>query len=70
MHNPSDLLLPAEAAALLGKAVSTLARDRCRGGGCPFLKINGRVRYLRSDVLAHAAQATQYHGQGGGDANA
>jgi hypothetical protein len=61
MTNLNNHLLPAIAATLLGKAVSTLARERCRGNGCPYLKINGKVFYLRADVEAHAAKNTTYH---------
>jgi hypothetical protein len=32
-----------------------LAQDRYRGKGIPFVKIGGRVRYLREDVLAYLA---------------
>ena len=34
---------------------SALAQDRHRGTGIPFVKIGGRVRYLRQDVLAYLA---------------
>lgn len=30
-----------------------LAQDRYKGRGVPFVKFAGRVRYLRSDVLAY-----------------
>lgn len=65
MHDPNQKLTPAEAAKLLGKAESTLARERCRGTGCPYLKINGKVRYLRADVEAYLAQHTTRHTTGG-----
>lgn len=32
---------------------ASLAQDRYRGTGIPFVKIGGRVRYLRQDVLAY-----------------
>jgi hypothetical protein len=33
----------------------SLAQDRYRGTGIPFVKIGGRVRYLKQDVLAYLA---------------
>jgi hypothetical protein len=56
MQYPNDKLLPVEVAKILGKATSTLARERSTGGGCPYLRINGKVFYLRADVEAHAAK--------------
>jgi hypothetical protein len=61
MPSPTDKLLPLEAAQILGKTSSTLASERCRGNGCPYLKINGKVFYLRADVEAYAAKNTTYH---------
>jgi hypothetical protein len=58
----ADLLssedLPAIATAVqVAKVVQTsvdaLAQDRYRGRGIPHVKIGGRVRYLREDVLAY-----------------
>lgn len=34
---------------------ASMAQDRHRGTGIPFVKIGGRVRYLRQDVLAYLA---------------
>jgi hypothetical protein len=52
---PLDVLppvsLPAQVATLLQTTVDSLAQDRYRGRGIPFVKIGGRVRYLRQDVL-------------------
>jgi hypothetical protein len=36
-------------------SVDSLAQDRYRGRGIPFVKISGRVRYLREDVLNYLA---------------
>jgi hypothetical protein len=52
--------LPAVATSKqLSKAIqaseASLAQDRYRGTGIPFVKIGGRVRYLRQDVLAYLA---------------
>jgi hypothetical protein len=33
----------------------SLAQDRHRGRGIPFVKIGGRVRYLRDDVINYLA---------------
>lgn len=44
------LLRPANAAEYVGLATGTLANLRCRGGGPPFRKIAGRVRYDVSDL--------------------
>jgi hypothetical protein len=41
-----------------------LAQDRYRGRGLPFVKIGGRVRYLREDVLKYLSD----NRIGGGDA--
>ncbi|QLG87070.1 helix-turn-helix domain-containing protein [Chitinibacter bivalviorum] len=65
MTNPHQKITPTEAAKLLGKAESTLASERSRGVGCPYLKINGKVRYLRSDVEAYAAKNTTRHDTSG-----
>ncbi|CAM4413561.1 hypothetical protein MB901379_03891 [Mycobacterium basiliense] len=35
--------------------VDSLAQDRYRRRGIPWIKISGRVRYLRSDVLKFLA---------------
>lgn len=44
-----------EAARHIGKAVSTLQKDRLRGDGCPFVKIGRLVRYRPEDVRAYIA---------------
>lgn len=41
---------PKEAAERLGLEASTLANKRWRGGGPPYLKVGGRVRYRLSDL--------------------
>jgi transcriptional regulator with XRE-family HTH domain len=47
-----DLLTTKEAAALLRLSPGTLATMRTRGGGPPFCKPKGAVRYRRSDLVA------------------
>jgi len=39
-----------QTAKLLGVSVHKLRRDRWAGGGCPFLKMIGSVRYRREDL--------------------
>jgi hypothetical protein len=55
---PEDLP-PIATAAQVAKVVQTtvdaLAQDRYRRRGIPHVKIGGRVRYLRSDVLKFLA---------------
>ena len=54
--DPEAMLLPVEAAAVLGVSPRTLESWRTRGGGCPFVKIGTRsVRYPRGVLLAWAA---------------
>lgn len=43
----------AQVAAVLQTTVDSLAQDRYRRRGLPFVKIGGRVRYIRADVLAY-----------------
>lgn len=45
----------AQVAPLLQTTVESLAQDRYRRRGLPFVKIGGRVRYLRADVIAYLA---------------
>lgn len=46
---------PKQVADFVQASVDSLAQDRYRGRGIPFVKIGGRVRYLREDVLAYLA---------------
>ena len=39
--------------------VNTLEKWRVRGEGPPFVKVGGRVRYRRSDVLAWIEENTK-----------
>ena len=39
-----------EAASVLRMSVRTLDRYRVTGEGPPFMKLGGRIRYLRSDI--------------------
>jgi excisionase family DNA binding protein len=40
------------AAEYTGRGVSTLAKERLTGRGCPFIKIGAKVLYKRSDLDA------------------
>ena len=53
-HDAKALLSTAEAAALLALSASTLKRYRAEGRGPPFLRLGGRVRYMRADLLKWA----------------
>ncbi|WP_422745172.1 DNA-binding protein [Mycobacterium sp. WMMD1722] len=53
----------AQVADFLQTTVDALAQDRYRRRGVPWIKVGGRVRYLREDVLAYL-HANRY----GGDA--
>jgi hypothetical protein len=44
-----------QVAKVIQTSVDALAQDRYRGRGIPFVKVGGRVRYLRDDVLAYLA---------------
>ena len=53
-HDARALLSTAEAAASLALSASTLKRYRVEGRGPPFLRLGGRVRYTRADLLEWA----------------
>jgi hypothetical protein len=44
---------PKQVSQIVQTSEGALAQDRFRGTGIPFVKIGGRVRYLRQDVLAY-----------------
>jgi hypothetical protein len=46
---------PRQVSDFVQTSVDSLAQDRYRGRGIPFVKIGGRVRYLREDVLNYLA---------------
>lgn len=50
---PTDLLTPAEAAAMLNTSPGTVRRW-CKLGWIPAFKIGGRLRISRADVVAMA----------------
>ena len=49
------LLTPRQLAERWGISTKTLANLRCAGGGPPFLKLRGAVRYRLADVEAYEA---------------
>lgn len=53
------LLTPAEVSTLLSVPASTLTQWRYHRKGPPFLKLNGHVRYRRSDLDAWLAERVQ-----------
>ena len=46
----TDYLTPLQAARILGLSTKTLARYRVKAKGPVFMKLEGRVRYLRKDL--------------------
>jgi hypothetical protein len=46
----NNLLDERELSLLLGRAVSSLQKDRLRGDGVPFIRVGRQVRYRRADV--------------------
>lgn len=53
---PEDLpalATPAQVATVMQTTVDSLAQDRYRRRGLPWIKVSGRVRYSRADVLAY-----------------
>lgn len=53
---PEDLpalATPAQVAEVMQTTVDSLAQDRYRRRGLPWIKVSGRIRYSRNDVLAY-----------------
>ncbi len=53
---PGDLpplATAAQVAAVMQTTVEALAQDRYRRRGLPWIKVAGRVRYSRADVVAY-----------------
>lgn len=59
-HLP-PLATSAQVAAVLQTTVDALAQDRYRRRGLPFVKVAGRVRYVREDVLEYLRQNRVEH---------
>ncbi len=47
------LLTEHEVSRVIGRAVSTLQKDRVEGRGVPFVRVGRLVRYRESDVQAY-----------------
>jgi predicted DNA-binding transcriptional regulator AlpA len=59
-NDPESLLMPIEAAHVLGLSPRTLETWRVRGGGPRYVRMSSRmVRYKRADVLDWAAERTR-----------
>jgi hypothetical protein len=56
---PFKLVKPAVAATILDRSVSTLAKDRMKGTGCPYIKDGGAVRYDLRVLEEYAARRTR-----------
>ncbi len=55
---PEDLpplATPAQVAVVMQTTVDALSQDRYRRRGLPWIKVSGRIRYARADVLDHLA---------------
>lgn len=53
-----QLLTEQDLAKILKVSVHKLRRDRCKGGGIPFIKLAGAVRYAPTEVEAWIAERT------------
>jgi hypothetical protein len=53
IHHQSPLLSAQALAFRWGVSPKSLANDRCRGRGIPYVKINSSVRYALADVIAY-----------------
>lgn len=60
-----ELLCTKQVATLTGLSASFFEKRRVYGGGPPFLKVGGRIRYWLSDVLAWIQQGQARAGIGG-----
>jgi hypothetical protein len=54
------LLTERDVEKLTGRARSTLQKDRCAGGGIPFIRFGRLIRYRQSDVSAFLAALRSY----------
>jgi hypothetical protein len=53
-----DLLCQEQVATMIEMSESWLEKKRCTGGGIPFRKIGGSVRYMRKDVADYLKSHT------------
>jgi predicted DNA-binding transcriptional regulator AlpA len=54
-HCADRLLDDREVSQIIGRARSSLQKDRLVGGGIPFVKVGRLVKYRQSDVAAFLA---------------
>lgn len=54
-HLLPHIAKPEQVAVMVQTTVDALAQDRYRRRGIPHVKVGGRVRYLRADVLKFLA---------------
>lgn len=60
-----DLIKPEELAQMWGVAAKSLANQRSRGEGPPFVRLSGGViRYSRRAIAAYEAERTVSPGRG------
>jgi predicted DNA-binding transcriptional regulator AlpA len=50
------LLTDRELSTLIGRARSSLQKDRVVGRGVPFVRVGGQIRYRQSDVERYLAE--------------
>ncbi len=55
------LLTEREESVIVRLAPGTLQNLRSKGGGPPYIKINGAVRYRLSDTMAYLDQGIKHH---------
>ena len=53
--NIDPLLTERDVARIIGRAISTLQKDRVAGTGIPYIRIGRMVRYRAADVSAYLA---------------
>lgn len=61
MMNQTQLLTEQEVADILKVSVHKLRRDRCKGGGVPFVKFAGAVRYSQAALEVWIRERTVAH---------
>jgi hypothetical protein len=57
----NPLLTEDDVSRVTGRAVSTLQKDRCVGGGIPFIRFGRLVRYRESDVATYLAALSTHN---------
>lgn len=58
-YSPNDLLTPKETSKYLKRSEKTLANDRCKGDGPPWVRVGKRaVRYRFADIEAFITECT------------